>query len=248
MSDPVILVIVAAVFLLAGTVKGVIGMGLPTISLALLVIALDLPQAMVLLVVPSLITNLWQAFAGGSSGVVFTRVWPFLLAAALFIWIGTAAILIVNLNFLTGLLGVLLVVYGVLGLGGWTLNVEQGRQRWAGPLVGAVNGVLTGMTGSFVVPGVMYLQAIGLPRDQLMQAMGMLFSISTLALAIALQGRGLFPLELGMVSLVGLVPALVGMAVGQRIRAGLSESTFRRVFLLSLLVLGIYLSSRFLAG
>jgi len=63
-----------------------------------------------------------------------------------------------------------------------------------------VNGILTGMTGSFVIPGVMFLQAIGLPRDTLIQAMGMLFTASTLALAIALQGNRLLTVELGSLS------------------------------------------------
>ena len=65
MQDPVTLTVVALTFLLAGLVKGVIGLGLPTISLALLTAALGLPQAMALLLVPSFVTNLWQAVAGG---------------------------------------------------------------------------------------------------------------------------------------------------------------------------------------
>ena len=60
MIDATTLVILTT-FLLAGLVKGVIGLGLPTVSLAILTVALDLPSAMVLLLVPSfqyfLITN-----------------------------------------------------------------------------------------------------------------------------------------------------------------------------------------------
>ncbi|MCG8650750.1 MAG: TSUP family transporter, partial [Pirellulales bacterium] len=96
----------------------------------------------------------------------------------------------------------------------------------------------------FVVPGVMFLQAIGLPRDMLIQAMGMLFTVSTVALALALQGNALLTVDLGTLSTLAVVPALLGMVLGQHIRRRLSESVFRRVFFLSLLVLGAYIIAR----
>ncbi|MEH6625633.1 MAG: TSUP family transporter [Motiliproteus sp.] len=97
------------------------------------------------------------------------------------------------------------------------------------------------MAGSFVIPGVMYLQAIGLTRDALIQAMGMLFTASTLALAVSLQNNSLLSIELGAFSAFALIPAIIGMVLGQKIRKKLSERFFKRVFFLSLLVLGIYI-------
>src|SRR3546814_8210607 len=79
------------------------------------------------------------------------------------------------------------------------------------------------MTGSYVVPGIMFLQAVGLPRDQLIQAMGMLFLVSTLALALALGGNDFLSLELGLISIAGLVPTIAGMLLGQRLRRRLPE-------------------------
>ena len=104
------------------------------------------------------------------------------------------------------------------------------------------------MTGSFVVPGVLFLQAMGLPRDMLIQAMGILFTASTLALAVALQGNGLLTIELGTVSSAALLPAIIGMVIGQRIRQRLSEEIFRKVFFVALLVLGAYIIVRALGG
>jgi uncharacterized membrane protein YfcA len=171
-------ILILATFLLAGTVKGVIGLGLPSVSLALLTVATDLPTAMALLLVPSFVTNLWQALTGGNARLILQRLWPFLLLATVTIWIGASALTRVNLSLLSALLG---------ALGGLRLSISSRQELWVGPLVGLANGVLTGMTGSFVVPGVMFLQAIGLAREVLIQAMGMLFALSTLALAIALQ-------------------------------------------------------------
>jgi len=235
-----ILAIVGA-FFLAGAVKGVIGLGLPTVSLALLTVAIDLPSAMALLLVPSFVTNLWQALVGGHLKAALRRTWPFLVMATVTVWLGALALTRVDLALLSALLGALLIVYAALSLAGLRLTVTTPQEAWLGPLVGAANGVLTGMTGSFVVPGVLYLQAIGLSRDMLIQAMGLLFTASTVALALALRGNDLLSADLGLWSAAALLPAVLGMALGRHIRQSLSEPLFRRVFFVALLLLGAYI-------
>ena len=239
MTDPVVLVTVAVTFLLAGCVKGIIGLGLPTVSLALLTATIGLQPAMALLLTPSFVTNVWQAAIGGHGKAVLFRTWPFLLTATATIWIGAQALTRVDVRVLSALLGGLLLIYAALGLSRPQLSIPRAWELWAGPLTGAVNGVLTGMSGSFVIPGVLYLQAIGLPRDMLVQAMGMLFAASTVGLALALGGQKLLTAELGLVSAAAVVPAIVGMIVGQRLRSRISEPGFRRVFLVSLALLGV---------
>lgn len=241
MFDTVTLFAIVATFLIAGLVKGVIGLGLPTVSLALLTVALGLPNAMALLLIPSFVTNLWQACAGGNGATILRRLWPFLLMATVTVWLGATALTRVDLALLSALLGVILIAYAATSLAGFRVAIPSRQEIWVGPLVGSANGILTGMTGSFVVPGVLFLQAIGLPRDMLVQAMGMLFTLSTLALAAALQGNRLLTGELGALSAMALVPAVVGLALGQRVRRRLSEQRFRRVFFVALLLLGAYI-------
>jgi uncharacterized membrane protein YfcA len=239
---------VVGTFFLAGTVKGVIGLGLPTVSLGLLTAALDLTTAMVLLIAPSFATNVWQAVVGGNARAILLRIWPFLLMATATVWLGASALTRVDLSLLSGLLGGLLVAYSALDLAGIRLAVPAQREVWAGPLFGAVNGILTGMTGSFVVPGVMFLQAIGLSRDVLVQAMGMLFTASTAALAFSLKGNGLLTAELGLVSAAAVIPAGVGMIIGQGVRRRLSEERFRQVFFIAILMLGAYIIAKAALG
>lgn len=240
MNDIVTMFAIGGTFLLAGMVKGIIGLGLPTVSLALLTIATDLPTAMALLLVPSFFTNIWQALVGGNVVTIVQRIWPFLTMAAAMVWVGVAVFARTQVSYLSALLGILLITYSLISLAGFRLTLSSRQETWAGPLVGAVNGVLTGMTGSFVVPGVMFLQSIGLSRDQLIQGMGILFTISTLALGIALQGNDMLSAELGIVSGLGLFPAILGMMAGQWVRRRLSEIVFRRVFFISLFILGGY--------
>lgn len=241
MFDPLTITVITATFLLAGSVKGVIGLGLPTVSLGVLTAAIDLTTAMALLIVPSFVTNLAQAVMGGNGRAILLRTWPFLLMATLTVWLGATALTRLNLSFLSALLGGLLVVYSALSLTGVRLVIPAQREFWAGPLFGTANGILTGMTGSFVVPGVMYLQAIGMNRDALVQAMGVLFTASTVALAVALQGNSLLTPKLGLVSAAAVIPAAVGMVFGQRIRRRLSEERFRKVFFIGILALGAFI-------
>jgi len=248
MPDLFALTAIGGTFLIAGMVKGVIGLGLPTVSLALLTVTFDLPSAMALLLVPSFITNLWQAVVGGQGGAILRRIWPFLLLATGTVWIGAIALRQVDLSLLSALLGLLLVIYGVANLAGLRFSLTQHQAAWLGPVLGTVNGVLTGMTGSFVVPGVMFLQAIGLPRDMLIQAMGILFTLSTLALAVALQRNAFVTAELAGLSAAAVPPAIIGMIAGQRLRQNLSEQLFRRIFFIALLVLGTYIIFRALGG
>lgn len=235
------MLLVAGTFLLAGAVKGVIGLGLPTVSLALLTVALDLPTAMALMLVPSFVTNLWQSAVGGNAKVILARLWPFLLMATVTVWVGVMALTRLNPSLLTALLGMLLVTYSVVNLGGIRLAIPVRHEAWAGPLIGSANGVLTGMTGSFVVPGVMFLQAIGLSRDVLIQAMGMLFTASTVALGLALQQSKILNTEQAILSTGAVLPAIVGMVAGQVLRRRLSEQRFRTVFFVALLLLGAYI-------
>ncbi len=241
MFDGLLLLAIALTFLIAGTVKGVIGLGLPTVSLALLTVTVGLHSAMALLLVPSLVTNIWQASVGGNGRAILRRLWPFLAMATLTVWLGALALTRVDTGLLSGLLGAVLVAYAGMSLAGLRFAVAPRQEVWLGPLIGSANGVLTGLTGSFVVPGVLFLQAIGLTRDQLVQAMGMLFTLSTLALAVALQGNDLLTLELGGLSAAALFPALLGMVLGQKVRQRLSENLFRRVFFIALLLLGAHI-------
>ena len=241
MFETVTLIAIAVAFLIGGVVKGVIGLGLPTVSLALLAVLIDLPSAMALILIPSFVTNVWQVMAGGNPRLMLVRLWPFLFMGTVTVWIGATALTRVDLALLSALLGVLLVFYSVVNLGGFHFKISTRHELWVGLIMGSFNGVFTGMTGSSVVPGVMYLQSIGLSRDQLVQAMGMLFMVSTFALAIALQQNAILTLEHSILSVAALIPGIIGMILGQQIRRSLSEPMFRKVFFVSLLALGMYI-------
>ncbi len=239
-----VIVFVLAVFVLASFAKGVIGLGLPTISMGLLAVVLPPAEAAALLILPSLVTNVWQMVDGPQLRAVLRRLWPLNLGVCVGTWGGAA--------FLSGLdgpygalaLGVALMVYAVSGLAALKLAVPQRAEPWLGPLAGAVTGAITAATGVFVIPAVPYMQAIGLQKDALVQALGLSFTVSTLALAVTLAGDRAFTWELAWPSLAAVVIALLGMRLGQAVRARLSPQTFRFWFFAGLLALGAYLAAR----
>lgn len=176
--------LVIATFLLAGTVKGVIGLGLPTVAMGLLGLAMAPAQAAALLIIPATLTNLWQLAFGGHLKSLIKRLWPMLLM----IFLGTLWIGMTGGHWVVRGLGAALLLYALSGLFLPTLHVNPRHERWLGPLCGLITGVITSATGVFVIPAVPYLQALGLSRDELVQALGLSFTVSTLALAAGCSG------------------------------------------------------------
>jgi hypothetical protein len=242
--DPATLIFAMLVLILAGFVKGVIGLGLPTIGVGLLGLVMAPIEAAALLVVPNLVTNVWQLVIGPDYRALIRRLWPMMAGIAA----GTLAgawVLPAGISPLaTALLGALLVVYAVVGLKALRFHVAPRREPVMGPLIGAVTGVVTVATGVFVLPAVPYLQALGLDKDDLVQALGLSFLTSTISLAIVLGLSGQFTFQVAGSSLAALVPALAGMYLGQAMRSRIAAATFRRWFFLGLLALGLYLIGR----
>lgn len=248
MTEPLTLLLIAATFVAAGTVKGVIGMGMPTVSLALLTATLGLHSAMALLLVPTVVTNVWQALVGGRLVMIARRLWPFLVTSVLAVWPGVVVLAGVDVRWPSRLLGGLIIGYALMNLGMARLVLPVRHERRAGVTSGVANGLLTGMTGSSVFPGVAYLQALGLPRDQLIQAMGILFTLCTLTLGLAMGEQDLLTGDLMLTSGLAVMPAILGMQLGQRLRRRLSAESFRRFFFSGLLVMGGYIVLRSLSG
>ncbi len=233
--------LVIGTFMLAGTVKGVIGLGLPTVAMGLLGLAMAPAQAAALLIIPSTVTNVWQLANGGQLRGLLARLWPMLLMIAVGTGLGSWWLGINGGPSMTRALGAALLLYALSGLALPTFSIPAAAQRWLGPLCGLLTGIVASATGVFVIPAVPYLQALGLSRDQLVQALGLSFTVSTLALAAGLAGTGaLGGDELGA-SWLALIPALLGMWLGQRLRQRISAVLFKRVFFIGMAGLGLHL-------
>lgn len=244
LPSPETLAVLVVSFLAGGLVKGIIGTGLPTIALALLTATIGIREAMAIILLPSILTNIQQGLFGGHLRSVCKRSWVFFLATFIAIWPGAALLASLDVAKISALLGIILFSYSAVGLFVKKLPNPRRFQALLNPLIGAVNGLLTGLTGSSVVPGVLYLQSLELGRKRLVQTMGLLFLVSTLTLALALQKNQLLSPKLLKLSALAFVPAYLGMLAGIRIRNRISEELFRRLFFIFMLALGVYIVIR----
>ncbi|TNB92108.1 sulfite exporter TauE/SafE family protein [Pseudomonas jessenii] len=233
--------LVIATFIMAGLVKGVIGLGLPTVAMGLLGLAMAPSQAAALLIIPATLTNVWQLAVGGHLKGLLKRLWPLLLMIFLGTAVGTLSIGMAGGHWVVRGLGAALLLYALSGLLLPTLQVNPRHEPWLGPLCGLITGVITSATGVFVIPAVPYLQALGLSRDELVQALGLSFTVSTLALAGGLFWRGALGSGELSASLLVLIPAMLGMWFGQWLRQRISAVLFKRVFFIGLGALGAHL-------
>ncbi|WP_040853864.1 sulfite exporter TauE/SafE family protein [Phyllobacterium sp. YR531] len=236
--------IVASVFLLAGFVKGVVGMGLPTVAMGLLAVSMPPSQAAAILILPSFITNVWQLIAGPSFIRLLARLWGMMAGVVVGTIAGSGGLVGNHSGLALSGLGVALALYAILGLLQVKFHVNPRHESLLSPLVGLLTGFVTGATGVFVIPAVPYLQALKLEKEDLIQALGLSFTVSTIALAAGLWLRADASSSSAMLvgmSLLALVPALFGMIIGQALRLRMSVETFRRLFFSGLLILGFYL-------
>ncbi|WP_449310981.1 sulfite exporter TauE/SafE family protein [Pseudochelatococcus sp. B33] len=241
---PITLLAVAATFFAAGLVKGVTGMGLPTVAMGVLGALVSPLAAASLLIVPSFVTNVWQLVAGPGPGALVRRLWPMMLAIVAGTVLGSSWLTRGDTRLTTAALGAALVIYSGYGLLGRRLRVPARMEPWLSPLVGAATGAVTGGTGVFVIPAVPYLQALGLEKDDLVQALGLSFTVSTIALAAGLTWRGAVRTDDLALSILAVLPALGGMWAGQIVRRAVTPAVFQRWFLICLLLLGAEMVSR----
>jgi uncharacterized membrane protein YfcA len=250
-----VLGVIVAVFLLAGLVKGVVGLGLPTLSMGLLASVMPPAHAAVILILPSFLTNAWQMWDGDALGRLVRRLWPLQLGVIAGTLLAPVSLVTLNANAASAGLGAALMVYAVMGLAAVSLSVPRRGEKLLSGATGLLTGAITAATGVFVFPAVPYLQALSLKKDELVQALGLSFTVSTVALfgRLALEGSfsaGTLPGGWGW--LAALPAALLGMAAGQVLRGWLDEKNFKRLFFAGLLAIGLYMvigsAIRWLAG
>lgn len=235
---------IAAAFFFAGAIKGVIGLGLPTVAVGLLGLVMPPAQAAAILIVPSLVTNVWQAAAGGSALELSRRMWTLLVGICIGTIFGAIWLAHTDGRGAAMWLGIALVIYALLGLLNVHFAVPRQSEGWLGLIIGLTTGAVTVATGVFVLPGVPYLHALKLDRDRLVQALGLSFTVSTVTLAAALFYAGEMRTSLAVPVVVALIAAPIGMVLGQFVRWRVRPETFRKFFFFSLLALGLHLALR----
>jgi uncharacterized membrane protein YfcA len=244
MQEPIVLIsLVAFTFVFAGVVKGVVGMGLPTIAMGMLGLVMAPVQAAAILVLPAFITNVWQLCTGSGVGALVRRFATMMAGVLIGSLLGVRLLTHGPGELASVVLGLVLAAYGAFGLSAATFVVSPLWERRLSPLVGLMTGLLSGATGLALIPAVPFLNSLGLQKDELIQALGLTFTIANLGLALGLITGGQYQLSVAGISLLALVPAVGGMLLGQNLRNRLRPEVFRRWFFFGMLVLGLYMAA-----
>ena len=235
---------VGLVFILAGTVKGVVGFGLPLVSITLLTPLYGLVDAIGLMLMPAIVTNFWQAITGDKFIVLWRRLWMLYVSGALCALLAANIVVRADTRVFTILLGVIILSYSVIGLSSWQLPKPGRREKWLSPITGILTGTFVGLTGVSVFPMTSYLHALDLDRQTQFQAMGIWFLTVLFVVAAVFGWQDGFPQAIVGLGVTGTMAGLVGMILGQRVGKHLSESVFQQVFFVTLGLLGIFVAMR----
>ncbi|MGV0923894.1 sulfite exporter TauE/SafE family protein [Empedobacter tilapiae] len=225
-------------FFIAGFVKGVAGMGLPTIAMGILSIIMSPLSAASLLIIPSFITNVWQLFTGPKFLDLIKRFWVMMIGIVIGTLAGSWFLTSINTPYSSIGLGLALILYSLHGLFGKTFSISSKFEPKLSPIIGLATGLLNGATGIFTLPAVPYIQALNLSKDDLIQALGLSFTVSTIALATGLVKGGVFQMDNILPSTIAIIPALLGMWVGSIVRKRISIKTFRICFFIFIAIIG----------
>jgi uncharacterized membrane protein YfcA len=243
--DPMVeshLFLIAAAFLLAGFIKGVIGLGLPTVSMGLLAVTMSPAHALAIVIAPAIVTNIWQTFVGPYLRDIIRRLWPLMAGTVIGIWLNAGMLTGPYARYAGIVLGGLLVTYAIIGLSKFSFNVARKDEKWIGGIVGLITGAVSATTGVQVIPSMPFMQAIGMEKDELVQALGVFFTVATLALAFNLTSAGLLTAATALPGAVAMACSFAGMFIGQAVRSRMQPEAFRRWFLRAMILLGLYLA------
>ncbi|MEM7059751.1 MAG: sulfite exporter TauE/SafE family protein [Pseudomonadota bacterium] len=244
-SDPWILAFVAAVFLAAGAIKGVVGIGLPTASVGMMSQVLDPRLAIALAVFPSLISNAWQILRTGQPLAAVRRFWVYLICLMGTIFLVSLTLTAtIRTELLILALGCVILVFSVMSLA-WQPPFLPARYDRAGQMVsGLTSGFMGGLTGIWAPAMVPYLMARRLDPDTFMRATGVMIFFGTIPLIAGYWQTGMITAATSLVGLIMVIPAVAGFALGERVRRHLDAEKFRKVVLWVFLAMGLNLIRR----
>ncbi|MGB2028033.1 MAG: sulfite exporter TauE/SafE family protein [Candidatus Puniceispirillaceae bacterium] len=234
--DPLLIASICAIFVFAGIVKGFLGIGLPAAAMGLLTLIISPTEAISLLWLPILFSNMFQfGRAKNKREIMATYKW---FAAALLVSIFLTSLFINDYPtaLLTVAIGVAMVIFSLNLLFGLTLPVGPGRGWQLG--VGVLSGVLGGLSSIWSPPVAMYLMARNTPKDMFIGTTGFLFLAGCLPLGAGLVISGLITGSVIVKSLLGLVMTLTGFRIGEIMRERVSQDRFRQIVLIAFLIMG----------
>jgi uncharacterized membrane protein YfcA len=194
-----------------------------------------------MLVMPVLGSNLIQALQGGRLSLALRRFGPLIATQcvvtllAVYVSQSWSSRVVNAFMAVTVMLAVLVMLFQPSG------EIPVRHQNWMGPALGAISGLLGGVSSLSGPMIITYLMALRLPREEFVGSISIIYLLGSLPMYAAMWWWGRFGgLEVAW-SVAAMAPVYVGLSLGNRLRAHLSEQVFRRLMLAFLMLLAILL-------
>ncbi|MEO9862435.1 MAG: sulfite exporter TauE/SafE family protein [Yoonia sp.] len=236
--------LIAVVFIFAGSVKGLVGIGMPTVSIGIMSQFSPPHFAIAVVVFPMLVANIWQVYRTGVGLDTLRRYKVLVAFMVVSLMITTFFTAKVPPDFLIGVIGVAIVIFAVTSLARTPPALPDHRDGVGQVITGIAAGVLGGFTSIWSPPLVTYLIARRVEAEEFVRAAGVLILIGTVPLIVGFWQTGLLNGETAPMSIMMIVPTLIGFTIGEAIRRRMDPAKFRQVILWLFLLMGINLLRR----
>ncbi len=239
------LALISGAICFGGVVKGITGIGLPIVTISILVNFLDPLVSIAVVVVPIVVTNGWQAFRQGLHWPAFRRFGPMIVCFLVLLLASARLVVELDTRTLFGVLGVAVAIFSGSNLfKPRALALQPATERWAGPIAGTLGGILGGMTTIWGPPMMMYFVLLKLDKDTWVRVVGLVWFTGSLPLTYAYWQNGMLNAETTPLSVFACAPGMVGILIGEYIRKFIDQETFAKVLLIALLLIGLNLIRR----
>jgi uncharacterized membrane protein YfcA len=233
------------VFLIGGTIKGTIGIGMPLFIVPVMATVIEPITVIGLLFVPILATNFLQMIEGGYYRVTLHRFKSLLFSILAATIISVQILARIDAMTVSLILGCIVAAFCILQLFPLRPTIPKQLEAYLSPIVGTIAGLLGGVSTLFGPPLVMYLIALRLPKEEFIATVAQLFFVVGAVLYFTLAVTGALTLELVVASAFVTIPVAIGLAIGRKIRKQISrEAIFQRVLVAVLLIAGLNLIRR----
>lgn len=238
-------VVVFAVVAVAGLLQGAIGFGFPVVATPLLAMMMDIRTAIVVTVVPNMVTGLVAMVRGGKLRESIGRHWKVAAWTIPGALIGTKLLIYAPQDWLKLFLAVALFIYlrqEALNRADWSL-VRNHPDR-SGAAAGFLGGFLSGAVNVALPPLLIYFSALGLAPMAMTQIMNTCFLSARLVQTGALGFAGKLDATAMLLSIPLTVVALLLMWAGWKIQDRIDAKTYKKMLRVFLWVMAIGLAAQ----
>ena len=224
--------IVSFAFFVAGVVKGVIGIGLPTTAITIMTFFVSPLMALGLNLIPMTVANIWQLSKADNPKELVKNYKYFATSLVVCILITSFYANQIGDDVVRLIFAVAVLLFVCLQVFGFNFKMKPNHDNfWQGGL-GALGGLVGGAASIWAVPVTMYLLMKNVKPKQFVDVSGFLITIGCIPVSIGYIATGVFQPNMFIYGALGSVVAVIGFQIGEKLRNKVNANTFKNLLLI----------------